>query len=87
MDGQRVKCRVVYRPSAPKSKSTEKSTGAGDEGEGDGNRESFEPVELSLRESRLDPARDAEEAARREDAPEVGSTVKVKILSIVYVAA
>lgn len=69
VDGQRVKCRVIQPSSGTTSKSTANSTGDGG---------SFQPVELSVRQSRLDPARGAEEAARREDAPEVGSTAKVK---------
>lgn len=69
-----MKCRVIHPSSGAKSRSASATTADGDSSGG-----SFQPVELSVRESRLDPARDAEEAARREGAPEVGSTAKVKV--------
>lgn len=70
-----MKCRVIHRPLGTKSRSASTTTADGDASGG-----SFQPVELSVRESRLDPARDAGEAARREGAPEVGSTAKVRLL-------
>ena len=72
-----MKCRVIHPPLGAKSKSAAARTGDATEGDASGGGASLQPVELSVRESRLDPALDRKEAARRENASEVGSTAKV----------
>lgn len=71
-DGERVRCRVLAplatADRAPKASSKKKS-GDGASGRG--------PVELSLRQSRLEQP-DREEAVKRRGVPDVGSTAKVK---------
>lgn len=81
-DGMRVKCRVLASlPSHQQQGGSKRRSRKGRAG--DGNSTGAEglanagPVELSLRESRLDELLDVSEATKREQAPQVGSTAKV----------
>eukprot|EP00903_Cladosiphon_okamuranus_P010099 g9564.t2 len=82
-DGTRVKCRVLaslpshQQQGGSKRRSRKGVTGDSDSSTGGANAG---PVELSLRQSRLDESLDVSEATKREGPPEVGSTAKCYVV-------
>lgn len=71
-----MKCRVLASlPSHQKNQGGSKRRNATKDS---GSNTNTGPLELSLRESRLDESLDVAEATKREGAPDVGSTEKVR---------
>lgn len=92
-DGTRVKCRVLaslpsHHQQQQGGSKRRSRKGLAADSDSNSNSSATEanagPVELSLRESRLDEALDVSEATKREEAPEVGSTAKVFFLFSFY---